>query len=148
TSTLSGEGKSLTSLNLALTLASSEERVLLVDADLRRPVLNTLLHTKRAPGLIEVLTGMASPEQAIQRVEGTRLGLLPSGTSVLRNPAALLATGAMRDLVAKLRAHYDRIVLDTPPAGAIADALVLSRLVDGVLVVAHSGKVSKNELNH
>src|SRR5262249_49046599 len=67
TSTLAGEGKSLTSLNLALTLASSEERVLLVDADLRRPVLNTLLHAKRAPGLIEVLTGMASPEQAIQR---------------------------------------------------------------------------------
>src|SRR5262249_30165451 len=148
TSTLAGEGKSLTSLNLALTLASSEERVLLVDADLRRPVLNTLLHAKRAPGLIEVLTGMASPEQAIQRVNGTRLSLLASGASVMRNPADLLATGAMRDLIASLRTRYDRIVMDTPPAGAIADALVLSRHADGVLVVAHSGKVTRSELGH
>jgi capsular exopolysaccharide synthesis family protein len=148
TSTLAGEGKSLTSLNLALTLASSEERVLLMDADLRRPVLNTLLHAKRAPGLIELLTGMASPEQAIQRVNGTRLSLLPSGAPVLRSPADLLATAAMRDLLASLRTRYDRIVIDTPPAGAIADALVLSRLADGVLVVAHSGKVTRNELGH
>jgi capsular exopolysaccharide synthesis family protein len=146
TSTLSGEGKSLTSANLALALASSEERVLLIDADLRRPILHGLLQAKRVPGLVEVLAGVATPRQAIQRVSGARLDLLPCGTQVARNPADLLSTGALRELIARLRSTYDRIVLDTPPAGSIADALVLSRLVDGVLVVARSGKVTRSEL--
>jgi capsular exopolysaccharide synthesis family protein len=148
TSTLAGEGKSLTAANLALTLASSEERVLLVDADLRRPVLHTLLRGKRVPGLVEVLTGVATPKQAIQRVGGGRLDLLACGTPVARNPGDLLSTGTLRELVERLRANYDRIVLDTPPAGSIADALVLSRLADGVIVVARSGKVTRSELFH
>jgi capsular exopolysaccharide synthesis family protein len=148
TSTLAGEGKSLTSVNLALTLAGSEERVLLIDADLRRPVLHALLHSKPVPGLVDVMTSTAAPAQAIRRVEGTRLSFLPCGTPIERSPADILASGAMRDLLAQLRPQYDRIVLDTPPAGAIADALVLSRLADGVLVVAHSGKVARGELMH
>jgi capsular exopolysaccharide synthesis family protein len=148
TSTLAGEGKSLTAANLALTLASSEERVLLLDADLRRPVLHALLQGKRVPGLVEVLTGVATPRQAIQRVGNGRLDLLACGTPVTRNPADLLSTGTLRELVERLRANYDRIVLDTPPAGSIADALVLSRLVDGVIVVARSGKVTRSELFH
>jgi capsular exopolysaccharide synthesis family protein len=148
TSTLPGEGKSLTSVNLALALASADSRVLLIDADLRRPVLSTLLGTRRTPGLSEVLTGVAKPEQAIQRVPGTRLSLLPSGTPVRRNPADLLATTALRDLLTSLRSRYDHIVLDTPPGGAIADALILSPLADGVLVVARSGKVTRSALVH
>lgn len=148
TSTLPGEGKSLTSVNLALALASAESRVLVIDADLRRPVLSTLLGTRRTPGLSEVLTGVAKAEQAIQRVPGTRLSLLPSGTPVRRNPADLLATTALRDLLASLRTRYDHIILDTPPGGAIADALILSPLADGVLVVARSGKVTKTALVH
>jgi capsular exopolysaccharide synthesis family protein len=148
TSTLAGEGKSLTSANLALTLASSDERVLLIDADLRRPILHGLLQAKRVPGLVEVLTGVVSLRQAIQRVCGGRLDLLACGTAVARNPADLLSTGTLRELVERLRTTYDRIVLDTPPAGSIADALVLSRLADGVLVVARSGKVTRNDLFH
>jgi succinoglycan biosynthesis transport protein ExoP len=148
TSTLQGEGKSLTSVNLALTLSSTDERVLLIDGDLRRPALNTLLQTRRAPGLSEVLTGVASIEQAVVRVAGTRLSLLPSGTAITYNPADLLASGGLRELLATLRGRYDRIVIDTPPAGAIADTLVLSPLADGVLVVARSGKVTRNDLGH
>lgn len=148
TSTLAGEGKSLTSVNLALTLAGSEERVLLIDADLRRPALHTLLHAKAVPGLVEAMLDASALPRAIRRAEGTRLSFLPCGTPLERSPADLLASGAMRDLVARLRGQYDRIVLDTPPAGAIADPLVLSRLADGVLVVAHSGKVSRGELLH
>jgi capsular exopolysaccharide synthesis family protein len=148
TSTLAGEGKSLTAANLALTLASSEERVLLLDADLRRPVLHTLLRGRRSPGLVEVLTGSATPKQAIQRVCGGRLDLLACGAEVARNPADLLSTGTLRELIERLRANYDRIVFDTPPAGSIADALVLSRHADGVIVVARSGKVTRNELFH
>jgi capsular exopolysaccharide synthesis family protein len=148
TSTLAGEGKSLTSANLALTLASSDERVLLIDADLRRPILHGLLQAKRVPGLVEVLTGVVPLRQAIQRVCGGRLDLLACGTAVARNPADLLSTGTLRELVERLRSTYDRIVLDTPPASSIADALVLSRLADGVLVVARSGKVTRSDLFH
>ena len=148
TSTLAGEGKSLTSVNLALTLAGSEERVLLIDADLRRPVLHSILQVKAVPGLVEVMTGVVPAERAIQRVPGTRLSLLACGTPVGRSPADVLASSGVRDLLGRLRQKYDRIVLDTPPAGAIADALVLSRLADGVLVVAHSGKVMRGELLH
>jgi succinoglycan biosynthesis transport protein ExoP len=148
TSTLAGEGKSLTSLNLALTLAGTEERVLLIDADLRRPVLHELLHARAVPGLVDVMSNPALAAQAIRRVDGTRLSFLPCGTPIERSPADLLASAAMVQLIARLRPQYDRIVLDTPPAGAIADALVLSRLVDGVLVVARSGKVARGELLH
>jgi capsular exopolysaccharide synthesis family protein len=146
--TRAGEGKSLTSLNLALTLAGTEERVLLIDADLRRPVLHELLHARAVPGLVDVMSNPALAAQAIRRVDGTRLSFLPCGTPIERSPADLLASAAMVQLIARLRPQYDRIVLDTPPAGAIADALVLSRLVDGVLVVARSGKVARGELLH
>jgi succinoglycan biosynthesis transport protein ExoP len=148
TSSLAGEGKSLTSVNLALTLARGEDRVLLIDADLRRPALHTLLRTKPVPGLVEATTGVCRAEQAIRRVQGTRLCLLPCGAAVERGSADILASGALGSLLGRLRTQYDRIVLDTPPAGAIADALVLSRLADGVLVVARSGKVSRGELLH
>jgi succinoglycan biosynthesis transport protein ExoP len=148
TSTLPGEGKSLTSVNLAFALASGDSRVLVIDADLRRPVLSTLLGVRRTPGLSEVLTGVAQVDQAIQRVPGTRLDLLPSGTPVRKNPADLLATTALRELLAALRSRYDHVILDSPPGGAIADALILSPLADGVLVVARSGKVTKTDLVH
>lgn len=148
TSTLAGEGKSLTSANLALTLAGGEERVLLIDADLRRPVLHALLRTRPVPGLVEAMVDEADAARAIRRLEGSRLCFLPCGSPLERSPADLLASGAMRSLIDRLRPQYDRIVLDTPPAGAIADALVLSRLADGVLVVAHSGKVARGELLH
>jgi capsular exopolysaccharide synthesis family protein len=148
TSTLAGEGKSLTAANLALTLATTEERVLLIDADLRRPVLHSLLKLRPSPGLSEVLTRVSQPAQAIVRVPGSRLSLLASGAPVQRNPADLLATSTFRQLLAALRTRYDRIVLDTPPAGTIADALILAPQADGVLVVARSGKVTRSALAH
>ncbi len=148
TSALPGEGKTLTSLNLALSLAQTEERVLLVDADLRRPSLHTLLPTRRVPGLSDVLTGSADPLQAVQRVPGTRLNLLACGAPAPMSTTDLLASGALRELFDTLRRAYDRIVVDTPPAGTIADALVLAPLADGVLVVARSEKVGRSAVLH
>lgn len=146
TSTLAGEGKSLTALNLAQALAASEERVLLVDADLRRPALSHLLQTREAPGLSDLLLNGARPGQAVQHVAGTRLRLLPAGAPSSRNAADLLGTEAFRKLLAQLRSRYDRIIVDSPPVGAVADALILAPQTDGVLVVAHSGKVARGAL--
>lgn len=148
TSTLAGEGKSVTSVNLALTLARTEERVLLIDADLRRPALHTLLKGRRSSGLSEVLTGALGLAQAVVRVPGSRLFLLSAGSPVPGNPADLLATSTFHNLLLDLRERFDRIVVDTPPAGTIADALTLAPLADGVLVVAHSGRVSRTALAH
>ena len=148
TSTVAGEGKSLTSVNLALTLATTEERVLLIDADLRRPALHGLLKTRRSPGLCEVLTGAMSVGQAVVKASGSRLCLLSAGAPAPGNPADLLATGTFAKLLLDLRQRYDRIVVDTPPAGAIADALILAPLADGVVVVARSGKVARTDLAH
>jgi capsular exopolysaccharide synthesis family protein len=144
TSTLAGEGKSLTALNLAQSLAAAEERVLLIDADMRRPALSNLLQTREAPGLAEVLGG-ARLGGAIQSVAGTRMRLLPAGAPS-RNAADLLGTEAFRKVLAQLRERFDRIVVDSPPVGAVADALMLAPHVDGVLVVAHSGKVARGAL--
>jgi capsular exopolysaccharide synthesis family protein len=148
TSTLPGEGKSLTSLNLALTLATTGERVLLVDADLRRPALHSLVKLRRTPGLVELLSGQSQPAQAIVRIPGSRLSLLPAGSPLQCNPADLLANRTFRQLLEALRARYDRVILDTPPAGSIADALIVGPEADGVLVVARSGKVERNAFLH
>jgi capsular exopolysaccharide synthesis family protein len=146
TSTLAGEGKSLTALNLAQALASSDERVLLIDADLRRPALSTLLGTREAPGLADVILHGAGADQAVQHVAGARLSLLPAGSQVSRNAADLLATDAFRKLLGHLRGRFDRIIIDSPPVGAVADALILGPQADGVVVVARSGKVARGAL--
>jgi polysaccharide biosynthesis transport protein len=146
TSTLAGEGKTLTSANLALALASAGERVLLVDADLQRPTLSMLFRTTPGRGLCEVLSGRCRPLQAIFRVPGKNLSVLAAGTAPRGNPSDLLATGALRELLSSLRGQYDHIVVDTPPAGALATALVLSPLADGVVVVARCGKVTTTGL--
>jgi capsular exopolysaccharide synthesis family protein len=148
-SAVAGEGKTLTASNLALTFSESyQKRVLLIDADLRRPALHGLVGARRVPGLSEVLIGMEPAAKAIQRVQGSRLALLPAGTPLQRNPADLLATHALRRLLAELRDGYDRIVVDTPPVGTIADALILAPQAEGVLVVARSGKVTRSALTH
>jgi succinoglycan biosynthesis transport protein ExoP len=146
TSSLAGEGKSLTALNLAQALASSDERVLLVDADLRRPALSTLLQTRESPGLSDVVLNRGSADQAIQHVPGSRLCLLPAGSPVPRSAADLLATDAFRKMLTRLRGRFDRIIIDSPPVGAVADALILAPQTDGVLVVARSGKVARGAL--
>lgn len=146
TSTLPGEGKSLTSANLALTLAACEERVLLVETDLRRPTLSQLLEIRPQPGLCEVVACSATTDQAVHRVPGTRLSVLAAGGLGHRNPADVLASGILRDLLSTARSTFDRIVLDAPPAAAVADALVLAPLADAVVVVARCGKVRTKDL--
>jgi succinoglycan biosynthesis transport protein ExoP len=147
TSTAPGEGKSLTAVNLALTL-DSHGRTLLVDADLRKPTTHALLRSRRGPGLSDVLVGRARLSEAVQtKVRDTRLAYLPSGTHV-PSPGDLLTDVTIGGLLDALRKYYDWIVIDTPPVGAVSEPLSLAPLTDGVVVVTAAEMVPKKAVLH
>ena len=134
TSTVPGEGKTTIATNLASALAQLE-RVLLVDGDLRRASIGKKLGLDGArPGLSDLVAGTATLEDCVQRIEDTQLSVIPAGM-LPPNPLDLLSSQAFRRLLDQLRGRYDRIVLDSAPAQAVSDALVLSRLCDAVVFV-------------
>jgi succinoglycan biosynthesis transport protein ExoP len=146
TSALPQEGKSTTSINCAIVLAQKGVRVLLVDADLRRPSIHKTLGMGPRTGLSNVLTGSTTLQQAIARTPILpNLHILPAGTPP-PNPAELLASSNMRDVLAQLREQYDHIVLDTPPTLSVTDAVVLSPRADAVVLVIRSGQTTKQAL--
>jgi polysaccharide biosynthesis transport protein len=145
TSSLPAEGKSTVSGNLAVALAETGARVLLVDADLRRPAVADLLGVEGGVGLTTVLAGAARVEEVVQDWGSKQLQVLASGP-VPPNPAELLGSPAMRGLLEDLRGRYDHVVIDTAPLLPVADAAVLSRLVDGTVLVAQAGRVRRAEL--
>jgi polysaccharide biosynthesis transport protein len=133
TSAAPQDGKTTISLNIALADARAGERVLLVEADLRRPTIAQKLGAaKQDNGLGLVLAGARTPEEAIQSVHG--IDLLPAGP-LPPNPAELIESKRMRDLLAWAEREYDRVIIDTPPAAVVADALSLFSQVGGVVVV-------------
>jgi exopolysaccharide transport family protein len=146
TSALPQEGKTTTSINCAVVLAQKGVRVLLIDADLRRPGIHKTLGMGPHRGLSNVLTGSTTLEQAITRTAVLpNLDVLTAGTPP-PNPAELLASTNMRDLLARLREQYDHIVIDTPPSLSVTDAVVLSPRADAVLLVIRSGQTTKQAL--
>jgi tyrosine-protein kinase Etk/Wzc len=145
TSSTIQEGKTLTSCNLAVVLAQTGERVLLIDADMRRPSAHQVLHVSRAVGLSNLLQGSVTREQAIQHSDIINLDVLPAG-EIPPNPSELLASPVMTQLLATLRDEYDRIVVDTPPVVPVTDAAVMARLADVYLLVMASGKVHRREV--
>lgn len=145
TSSRGGEGKSVTSLNLALALAHSGSRVCLVDADLRRPSLAEYLGLEGAAGLTTVLIGKASLDDVLQPVGDDGLQVLTSGRTP-PNPSELLGSAPMYDLVASLEERFDLVILDCAPLLPVADAAVLSRLADGVVLVVGCGIVTRDQL--
>lgn len=134
TSALAGEGKSTTSINLALALAERSDRVLLIDADLRRPSIGRHCQIEDAVGLTTVLLGEVRVADAVQRWAGA-IDILPSG-AVPPNPGQLLGSAAMADLMSELTESYTFIIVDSPPLLPAIDALGLARLTDGTIVVA------------
>jgi capsular exopolysaccharide synthesis family protein len=146
TSALPQEGKTTTSINCAVVLAQKGIRVLLIDADLRRPSIHKTLGMGPRSGLSNVLTGSATLEQAITRSSILpNLDVLPAGTPP-PNPAELLASTNMRDVLEQLREHYDHIVVDTPPTLSVTDAVVLSPRADAIVLVIRSGQTTKQAL--
>ena len=140
TSTAPGEGKTETSVHLARALAAAGERTLLIDADLRRPQAHEAVGARRSPGLVEVMAGDAARlEDAVQpRVGGP--DFLASGGEA---PADVLTADRIAPVLAAARLTYRWVILDTSPIGAVADALVMAPLADGVMVVAAAEKLPR-----
>ncbi len=146
TSALPQEGKTTTSINTAVVLAQKGVRVLLIDADLRRPSIHKTLGMGPHSGLSNVLTGSIKLENAITSTTVLpNLFVLPAGTPP-PNPAELLASANMRDVLAQLSEQYDHIVIDTPPCLSVTDAVVLSPRADAAVLVIRSGQTTKQAL--
>ena len=145
TSAVGGEGKTTTALDLARSLAEAGERVLLVEADLRRPTLAPTLRLAPGPGLSEVLAGQVELAAAVRPGGGEGLSVLPAG-AVPPNPAELLGSERMAAAVATLRTGYDKVLLDAPPLLPVTDAAVCSAVADGVLLVVRWGRTSRDEV--
>lgn len=144
TSSLPGEGKTTSVLNLALTLGASGRQVCVVEADLRRPKLMEYLGMESSAGLTSVLIGAAELDDVLQPCT-PHVMALGSG-AVPPNPSELLGSPAMRSLLEALRQRYEYVVIDAPPLLPVTDAAVLSKAVDGTIVVVGSGVVHRHQL--
>src|SRR5579875_2590819 len=134
TSAGAGEGKTVVCLNLATALAEGGARVLLLDADLRRPGCHRALGVPAEPGLSSVLTGQADVARATHALDALRIAVIPAGPPP-PNPAELVSSARMRALLDHLREAYDFVVIDAPPVLPVTDAVVLAREADGVALV-------------
>ena len=133
TSAVEGEGKTVTALNVATAFAQIGSRVLLVDGDLRKPRCHEVLGIANHSGLSDVLTGQKQIAEVIHQPTAGLFFL--SAGSDCPNPAALIGSGTMRDLLARLCEQYDRVVVDAPPVMPVSDAATLSTMADGVLMI-------------
>jgi len=142
TSTGPGEGKSVIAANLSIALAQSGQRVLLVDADMRKPRVHAIFGTLQQPGLSNVLVGNAKASEAVQTSAVSGLWLLPSGPHP-PNPAELLGSKRFKDFMASLSQHFDWVVVDTPPVMAVTDSALVAHLSTGVLFVVGAEMTSR-----
>lgn len=145
TSSLPGEGKTVTSLNLALTLAEGAQRVLLIDADLRRPRIATYLGLEPTIGLTTVLVNGLSMGDAVQHFADTKMDVLTAG-AVPPNPSELLDSRQMRELLSEAKKAYDTVIIDTAPVLSVSDAAIIAQDVDSTVVVVDSSKLRQAQL--
>jgi non-specific protein-tyrosine kinase len=143
TSTAPNEGKTTTLANLAVTIAQAEQRVVLVDCDLRRPTLHTLFNLSNEAGLTSMILAQEDTPPPLQETGVPGLSLLASGPLPPR-PADILGSRRMEAVIARLRADVDIVLFDTPPVIAVTDAAVLATKVDGVLLVFRAGTTSRD----
>lgn len=147
TSTMPNEGKSVFAINLAITLSENGARVLLVDCDLRSPSVHRYLRVKEnhLEGLSGVLSGSAELSECIYFHPEYKFSFIAAGT-VPPNPSELIGSNRMKQVVESLSGSFDYILFDTPPAGLVSDALVLSRVVDGTVLVVRQGVTHRKQV--
>lgn len=150
TSATRGEGKSLTSINICYTLAEYGKRVLLIEGDLRLPTLSRKLSLSNGKGLSNIIADSSMRTIPIRKYsmktkedEGVTIDILTSG-SVPPNPSELLGSERMKLLMKALRNNYDYILIDLPPVLAVTDALVASKVIDGMVIVVRNAVTEKN----
>lgn len=143
-----GAGKSTVASNLALTLAEQGKRVVIVDADLRRPQVHKIVKVSQSPGLVELLDGSAAGDEI---VKGTpihdRLFAVTSGF-IPKEPPEVVGSERFTDFLKALRSRFDVVVLDTPPLLAVSDAMMIATLADGTLIVARAEQTNRKALHH
>jgi capsular exopolysaccharide synthesis family protein len=140
TSTASGEGKTTVAINLALVLAQNGSSVLIMDADLRRPAVSNLLGVQDSTGIADYLRG--KNREIIKSTSFKNLYCVPSGERC-GNPTDLLGSTKMDNCLDKLSSRFDFVILDAPPCLGLADSMILSAKVDGVLVVVKAGSTER-----
>ena len=143
TSTAPGEGKTTTTVNLAIGFAQIEERVLLIDADMRRGGIHKHFDFEQGKGLADILTGEITPEEAVHHTEIHKLHVITTG-AYPTNPAELLLSHRLKELLHWARQHYDRILVDGPPITGVADSSILGTVCDDVLLVVRPGRTLRN----
>jgi len=149
TSALSGDGKTTSASNLAVTLAQQNKRVLLIDAETRRGNMHTLFGIEATPGFFDLLYGQATPGECIRRValEGTgHLDVLPSGGMPNANAADLLVASRLAPFFERLRMQYDYVLIDTPPLNLFTDAALIGAHADATLLVARADRTERQAL--
>src|SRR3984893_10812092 len=143
TSAAAGEGKSTTVANLAIALAEGGRRVIVIDADLRRPSLHTLFGVDRQDGLANLLRGSEQTQLPLVDTAAPGVRLLTSGP-VANNPLEVLASRRFDEVLALARSQADFVLVDTAPAGALADAAVLAPRLEGILLVVSAGRTQRD----
>lgn len=142
-SSLQGEGKTTTALNLAVTYAENKAKVIIVDLDFRRPKLHRTFKLMNQDGLTDVLAGNLELEKAIKHSDAFPFDILNRGTKS-PFPSALLSSKELAEIMAKLRNMYDYIIVDCPPVLAVSDAIIISKLTDGCIFVVSQPHTEKS----
>lgn len=145
TSSTMSEGKSTVSANVAVTWAQAGKKVLLIDADLRRPTVHATFRKLNLDGVTTILTGKTKPSEVVEETFVDNLSIISSGP-IPPNPSELLNSKRMGDLLNWARENFDIIVLDAPPVLAVSDVQVLVPRTDGVVIVSNLGKTLKGDL--
>ena len=137
------EGKTITSVNLAITMAQSGSKVVLIDADMRKPRVHRLLQVKNEKGISNVLIGQCPVEEALQKGPIPNLSIISCGQRP-PNPSELLVSPTLKKLLEALKTKYDMIIIDSPPVAAVTDSVIISRITDGVALVIHGGVTGRD----
>ena len=141
-----GEGKSTTAANIAIAFSQAESKVLLIDADMRKPVQHKTFRVSNIDGLSTLIGKMSTMEDAIKRNVLPHLDVLPAGTCP-PNPSELLASEQFAELIETLSSRYDYIIIDTPPVNVVSDAIVLRDVIGGVLFVLRYGSTTYDDVD-